>query len=92
MSEASEAAEQVVKMMLSSGEIVVRLSGSAIKNGSAFLLALAKNHKKVFGRLNLSKMLGMTRDIRTFTLTPAQFQQFRKRARKMGILYSAVQG
>ena len=91
MSEASEAAEQVVKMMLSSGEIVVRLSGSAIKNGSAFLLALAKNHKKVFGRLNLSKMLGMTRDIRTFTLTPAQFQQFRKRARKMGILYSAVQ-
>ena len=60
MSEASEAAEQVVRMMLSGGEIAVRLSGSALKNGAALLLALAKNHKNVFGKINLSKMLGMT--------------------------------
>ena len=73
MSEASEAAEQVVRMMLSGGEIAVRLSGSALKNGAALLLALAKNHKNVFGKINLSKMLGMTRDIRTFALTPEQY-------------------
>ena len=91
MSEASEAAEQVVRMMLSGGEIAVRLSGSALKNGAALLLALAKNHKKVFGKINLSKMLGMTRDIRTFALTPEQYNQFRKRAKRMKILYSAVQ-
>ena len=91
MSEASEAAEQVVRMMLSGGEIAVRLSGSALKNGAALLLALAKNHKNVFGKINLSKMLGMTRDIRTFALTPEQYNQFRKRAKRMKILYSAVQ-
>ena len=91
MNEASDAAEQVVRMMLSGGEVAVRLSGSALKNGAALLLAFAKNHKKVFGRVNLSKMLGMTRDIRTFALTPAQFGQFKKRAKKMKILYSAVQ-
>ena len=62
-----------------------------MKNGTAMLLALAKSHKKVFGKINLSKMLGMTRDIRTFTLTPAQFKQYKKRARRMKILYSAVQ-
>lgn len=90
MSEASEAAEQLVRMMLSSGEIAVRLSGSALKNGVALLLALAKNHKKVFGKIRLSKMLGMTRDIRTFALTQKQYTQYRKRAKRMKILYSAV--
>ena len=59
MSEASDAAEQVVRMMLSGGEVAVRLGGSALKNGTAMLLALAKSHKKVFGKINLSKMLGM---------------------------------
>ena len=53
MSEASDAAEQVVKMMLSGSEVAVRLGGSALKNGAALLLALAKNHKKVFGKINL---------------------------------------
>ena len=91
MSEASDAAEQVVRMMLSGSEVAARLGGSALKNGAALLLALAKNHKKVFGKINLSKMLGMTRDIRTFTLTPAQFKQYKKRAKRMKILYSAVQ-
>lgn len=91
MSESSEAAEQVVRMMLSGGEVAVRLGGAALKNGGALLLALAKNHKKVFGKVNLTKMLGMTRDIRTFALTPAQFKEFRKKAGKMKILYSAVQ-
>ena len=90
MSEASDAAEQVVRMMLSGGEVAVRLGGSALKNGTALLMALAKNHKKVFGKVNLSKMLGMTRDIRTFVMTPAQYVQFKKRARRMKLLYSAV--
>ena len=91
MSEASEAAEQVVRMMLSGSEVAVKLGGSALKNGAALLLALAKNHKKVFGKINLSKMLGLTRDIRTFKLTPEQFREYKKRARKMKLLYSAVQ-
>lgn len=42
MSEASDAAEQVVRMMLSGGEVAVRLGGSALKNGTAMLLALGK--------------------------------------------------
>lgn len=90
MTEGSEAAEQVVRMMLSGGEVAVRLSGSALKNGGALMLALAKNHKKVFGRVNLRKMLMQTRDIRTFAMTPEQFVSFKKHAKSMRILYSAV--
>lgn len=91
MSESSEAAEQVVRMMLSGGEVAIRLSGSALKNGAALLLALSKNHKKVYGRTSLVKMLRATRDIRYFTMTPEQYRQFKVQARKKRLLYSAIQ-
>lgn len=38
-----EAADQLVRMMLSGSEVAVRLSGSAIKNMLALTMALAKN-------------------------------------------------
>lgn len=37
-----EAADQLVRMMLSGSEVAVRLSGSAIKNMLALTMALAK--------------------------------------------------
>lgn len=39
-----EAADQMVRMMLSGTEVAVRLSGSALKNLLALSLALARNH------------------------------------------------
>ena len=41
-----EAADQMVRMLLSGTEVVIRLSGSALKNLLALSLALARNHKK----------------------------------------------
>ena len=37
-------------MMLSDGEVAVKLAGSAAKNAAVMLLALARNHKKVYGK------------------------------------------
>lgn len=91
MTESGDAAEQVVRMMLSGSEVAVRLAGAGVKNGVAMLLALMKNHKKVYGKTSMVKMLKNTRDIRVFTMTPAQFKQFKAKAKKMKILYSAVQ-
>ena len=62
-----------------------------MKNGLAMLFALLKNHKRVYGKVNMTKLLRETRDIRTFQMTPAQFRQFRRRAGALKILYSAVQ-
>ena len=50
-----EAADQLVRMMLSGSEVAVRLSGSAIKNMLALTMALAKNHKTISGKVNLVK-------------------------------------
>ena len=67
-----EAADQLVRMMLASGEVAVRLSGSALKNVLALTLALARDHKKIYGKVNLGRMLRETRDLRQFPMTPAR--------------------
>ena len=85
-----EAADQLVRMMLSGSEVAVRLSGSAIKNMLALTMALAKNHKTISGKVNLVKMLKETRDVRRFSMSPEQYQQFRQRAGKQKILFSAI--
>ena len=85
-----EAADQTVRMMLTGCEAAVRLSGSALKNTLALTMALAKNHKTISGKVNLVKMLKETRDVRRFTMTPEQYQQFKKRAGKQKLLFSAI--
>ena len=75
-----EAADQLVRMMLTGTEVAVRLSGSALKNVLALSLALAKNHKRIYGKVNLGKMLRETRDLRQFPMTPEQYHQFQKLA------------
>ena len=55
-----EAADQLVRMLLSGGEVAVRLGGSAAKNLLAMSLALAKNHKKISGKIRMGKMLQQT--------------------------------
>ena len=85
-----EAADQLVRMMLSGTEVAVRLGGSALKNMLALSLALAKNNKTISGRVNLSKMLRETRDLRQFPMTPEQYKEFSKLAKKQKILFSAI--
>lgn len=85
-----EAADQMVRMMLSTGEVAIRLSGSAAKNLLALTMALAKNHKQLSGKVNMAKMLRETRDLRLFPMTPEQYKTFKRKAGKQKLLYSAI--
>jgi len=85
-----ESADQFVRMILAGSETTIRLGGDAIKNLLALSMALAKDHKKLYGKVNMRKMLNETRDIRVFTMTPEQYKQFRKLAGKQKILFSAI--
>ncbi|MBD5085716.1 MAG: DUF3801 domain-containing protein [Clostridiales bacterium] len=85
-----EAADQMVRMMLSSGEVAVRLGGSALKNLLALTMALAKNNQTISGKVNMTKMLRQTRDLRLFPMSPEQYKQFQKHAKKQKILFSAI--
>ena len=81
-----EAADQLVRMMLTGTEAAVRLSGSALKNMLALSLALAKNHKRISGKINLGKML----HLRQFPMTLEQYHQFQKLAKRQKLLYSSI--
>ena len=85
-----EAADQMVRMMLSGTEVMVRLSGSALKNLLALTMALAHNHKTLSGKVNMGKMLRETRDLRRFPMTPQQYKQFQKLAKKHKLLFSVI--
>lgn len=85
-----EAADQLVRMILSGGEVAVRLGGSAIKNLLALTMALAHNRKILSGKVNMGKMLKETRDLRRFPMTPQQYKKFKKLAKKYKLLFSVV--
>ncbi len=85
-----EAADQMVRMMLSGTEVMVRLSGSALKNLLALTMALASNRKVLSGKVNMGKMLRETRDLRRFPMTPQQYKQFQKLAKKHKLLFSVI--
>lgn len=85
-----ESADQMVRMMLSGGEVAARLTGSAMKNLLALTMALAKNNQTISGKVSMRKMLQQTRDLRTFPMTPEQYKQFKKYAKKQKILFSAI--
>lgn len=85
-----EAADQMVRMMLSGTEVAVRLSGSALKNLLALTMALAHNRKTLSGKVNMGKMLRETRDLRRFPMTKQQYKQFKKLAQKHKVLYSVI--
>ena len=85
-----EAADQLVRMMLSGTEVAIRLGGSALKNMLALTMALAKNNKALYGKVSLGKMLRETRNLRQFPMTLEQYKEFSKLARKQKILFSAI--
>ncbi len=85
-----EAADQMVRMMLSGTEVAMRLSGSALKNLLALTMALAHNRKTLSGKVNMGKMLKETRDLRRFPMTPQQYKQFKKLAKKHKLLFSVI--
>jgi hypothetical protein len=86
----SDAAEQVVRIMLSGGEVALRLTGSLVKNVAAFLLAMRQNNKVVYGRKSVKKLLQNTRDLRTIPMPKEQFRQFEKLAKPRKILYAGI--
>ena len=85
-----EAADQMVRMMLSGGEVTVRLGASAIKNLAAITIALACNHKTLSGKVQMKQMLQQTRDLRLFPMTKEEYIAFRKEAGHQKLLYATI--
>ena len=90
MTNSGDAAETVVRVMLTGTEITLRLTASATKNLLALSVALANQHKQISGKINMKKMLKDTRDIRAFPMTKAQYRAFQKQAKPFRLLYASI--
>ena len=90
MTNSGDAAETVVRVMLTGTEITLRLTASAAKNLLALSVALTKQHKQISGKTRMKKILKDTRDIRVFPMTRAQYRAFQKKAKPFRLLYASI--
>ena len=56
MSYSGDAAEQVVRMSLETGEVAVRLAGSGAKQLAVLIYAILREQKKTAGKARLTNM------------------------------------
>ena len=94
MSQSGDAAEQIVKMSLDGAEVVLKLTGTGLKNIAAFLLAAAKsdgnNKMKLSGKERLKTMLKSGKELKVFGIKESDLEQFTKYAKRYGVVYCAI--
>ena len=91
MSTSSDSAEEIVRLSLEGVEVIARLTGSMAKEMAVLLYAMAKDSKKQSkGQTRLNNLLKSNSNLRIFTLKKEDFQDFKKQAKRYGVLYSAL--
>lgn len=90
MEVSGETADLVVKEGVQLSEQAIRLLASGAKNLAALLYALAKEQKKLYGKVSMNRLLQEGRPLQILPLRTEDLQEFTKRAKKVGLLFSAV--
>ncbi len=91
MEVSAETADLVVKEGVQLSEQAIRLLASGAKNLTALLYALAKDQKKLYGKVSMNRLLQDGRPLQILPLRTEDLQEFRKRAKRVGLLFSVVQ-
>ena len=89
MSYSGDAAEQVVRMSLETGEVAVRLAGSGAKQLAVLIYAILREQKKTAGKARLTNMLRSGKELKVFRIKESDLAEFRAFAKK-NVLFAAV--
>ena len=90
MSYSGDAAEQVVRMSLETGEVAVRLAGSGAKQLAILIYAILREQKKTAGKARLTNMLRSGKELKVFAIKDSDLQLFCREAKKYGVLYCVL--
>lgn len=90
MSYQGDAAEQVVRLSLETGEIAVRLAGSGAKQVAILLYAILKDQQKTKGKIRLSNLLRSGKELKVFAIKDGDLKKFCQEAKKYGVLYCVL--
>ncbi|MEG0751088.1 MAG: DUF3801 domain-containing protein [Oscillospiraceae bacterium] len=94
MNNSGDAAEQIVRMSLEGIEVAAKITGSGAKNIAAMLYTILKNRdkNKIKGRQRLTAMLKSGKELKVFTVSEENLQQFTIEAKRYGVVYCALRG
>lgn len=87
MSYSGDAAEQVVRLSLETGEVAVKLAGEGAKQLAILLYAILREQKKTKGKTRLTNMLRSGKELKVFAVKDTDLQLFCREAKKYGVLY-----
>ncbi len=90
MSYSGDAAEQVVRLSLETGEVAVKLAGTGAKQLAILLYAILREQKKTKGKTRLTNMLRSGKELKVFAVKDSDLQLFCREAKKYGILYCVL--
>ena len=90
MEVSGEAADLVMKKGVQISEEAIKLLARGAKNLAALLYALAKDQKKLYGKVNMNRLLSEQRPIEVLPLRTEDFDEFKRRAKKVGLLFSTI--
>lgn len=90
MSYSGDAAEQVVRMSLETGEVAVKLAGTGAKQLAILLYAILREQKKTKGKTRLTNMLRSGKELKVFAVRDTDLQLFCREAKKYGVLYCVL--
>lgn len=90
MSDSGDAAEQVVRLSLETGEVAVKLAGAGAKQLAILLYAILREQKKTKGKTRLTNMLRSGKELKVFAVKDSDLQLFCREAKKYGVLYCVL--
>ena len=90
MSYQGDAAEQVVRLSLETGEVAVKLAGTGAKQLAILLYAILREQKKTKGKTRLTNMLRSGKELKVFAVKDTDLQLFCREAKKYGVLYCVL--
>ena len=90
MSYSGDAAEQVVRLSLETGEVAVKLAGEGAKQLAILLYAILREQKKTKGKTRLTNMLRSGKELKVYAVKDSDLQLFCREAKKYGILYCVL--
>lgn len=85
-----DVADLMVKEGIQLTEASIKLLAAGSKNLTAFLMALARDNKKVKGKTQLGRLLKEGKELKVFRVKECDLKDFTKHSKQYGILYAAV--
>lgn len=85
-----ETADLMVKEGIQITEASIKLLAAGSKNLAAFLLALARDGKKLKGKTKMGRLLRADRELAIFRIKETEYKAFQQFSKQYGILFSAI--